>query len=112
MLLTRKTNASVTSQQIRLSKGLSSVLAKTIDRRTFLKRSGMTAGAGIAGIAGATAAVVPGVLVAAATTGVAAITAGVVSAGSVDCAAMAEWPASTALATAANKIDFFKKYSR
>jgi len=46
MLLTRKANTGVTSQ-IRLSKGLSSVLAKTIDRRTFLKRSGLTAGAGV-----------------------------------------------------------------
>src|SRR5258706_11128068 len=45
MLLTRKANAGVTSQ-IRLSQGLSSVLAKTIDRRSFLKRSGLTAGAG------------------------------------------------------------------
>ncbi|MEK6246320.1 MAG: twin-arginine translocation signal domain-containing protein, partial [Pseudomonadota bacterium] len=47
MLLTRKANGSV-SQQARLSQGLSSVLGKTIDRRTFLKRSGITAGAGVA----------------------------------------------------------------
>ncbi len=46
MLLTRKTNASVSAQS-RLSQGLMSVLAKTIDRRTFLKRSGLTAGAGV-----------------------------------------------------------------
>jgi formate dehydrogenase major subunit len=45
MLLTRKANGSV-SQQSRLAQGLSGVLAKTIDRRTFLKRSGITAGAG------------------------------------------------------------------
>ncbi len=45
MLLTRKANGSVSSQS-RLSQGLSGVLAKTIDRRTFLKRSGITAGAG------------------------------------------------------------------
>jgi formate dehydrogenase major subunit len=48
MLLTRTTNASVTSQS-RLARGLAGVMAKTIDRRTFLKRSGITAGA--AGIA-------------------------------------------------------------
>ena len=47
MLLTKKATASVASQS-RLSQGLSSRLGKTIDRRTFLKRSGMTAGAGIA----------------------------------------------------------------
>src|SRR5258706_611195 len=45
MLLTRKANGSVAAQS-RLSQGLSSVLAKTIDRRSFLKRSGLTAGAG------------------------------------------------------------------
>ena len=44
MLLTRKANGSV-SQQSRLSHGLNGVLAKTIDRRAFLKRSGLTAGA-------------------------------------------------------------------
>jgi formate dehydrogenase major subunit len=48
MLLTRKANGSVASQS-RLARGLSGVMAKTIDRRTFLKRSGVTAGA--AGIA-------------------------------------------------------------
>src|SRR5882672_4158843 len=45
MLLTRKANGSVAPQS-RLSQGLNGVLAKTIDRRTFLKRSGITAGAG------------------------------------------------------------------
>jgi formate dehydrogenase major subunit len=48
MLLTRTANASVTSAS-RLARGLAGVMAKTIDRRTFLKRSGITAGA--AGIA-------------------------------------------------------------
>src|SRR5258706_3152000 len=45
MLLTKKSSASV-SPQPRLAQGLSSVLGKTIDRRTFLKRAGLTAGAG------------------------------------------------------------------
>ncbi len=45
MLLTRKSGAAAVPQS-RLSRGLSSVLAKTIDRRTFLKRSGVTLGAG------------------------------------------------------------------
>ncbi len=45
MLLTRKANGSV-ARQIRLAQGLNGVLAKTIDRRTFLKRSGLTAGVG------------------------------------------------------------------
>jgi formate dehydrogenase major subunit len=48
MLLTRTANAGVTSQA-RLARGLAGVMVKTIDRRTFLKRSGITAGA--AGIA-------------------------------------------------------------
>jgi formate dehydrogenase major subunit len=48
MLLTRTANASVNSPS-RLARGLAGVMAKTIDRRTFLKRSGITAGA--AGIA-------------------------------------------------------------
>jgi formate dehydrogenase major subunit len=48
MLLTRTANAGVTSKS-RLARGLAGVMAKTIDRRTFLKRSGITAGA--AGIA-------------------------------------------------------------
>jgi formate dehydrogenase major subunit len=45
MLLTRKSSGTV-AQGSRLTQGLSSVLAKTIDRRTFLKRSGFAAGAG------------------------------------------------------------------
>ncbi|HEY5293375.1 MAG TPA: molybdopterin-dependent oxidoreductase, partial [Burkholderiales bacterium] len=45
MLLTRK-SASAPSAQSRLAKGLAGVLARTIDRRTFLKRSGVAAGAG------------------------------------------------------------------
>jgi formate dehydrogenase major subunit len=45
MLLTRKANGSV-SAQARLARGLSGVLAKTIDRRAFLARSGVTLGAG------------------------------------------------------------------
>jgi formate dehydrogenase major subunit len=49
MLLTRKANGSV-AQQSRLAQGLNGVLAKTIDRRTFLKRSGITAGAGAAAV--------------------------------------------------------------
>jgi formate dehydrogenase major subunit len=46
MLLTRKANGSVAAPS-RLSQSLSGVLAKTIDRRSFLKRSGLTAGAGV-----------------------------------------------------------------
>jgi formate dehydrogenase major subunit len=45
MLLTRK-SATVPSAQRRLARGLAGMLAKTIDRRTFLKRSGVAAGAG------------------------------------------------------------------
>ncbi|MGA8049088.1 MAG: molybdopterin-dependent oxidoreductase, partial [Burkholderiales bacterium] len=45
MLLTRK-SASGAVVQPRLSRALSGVLAKTIDRRAFLKRSGVTLGAG------------------------------------------------------------------
>ena len=45
MLLTKKANASGSAQS-RLAQGLNGVLARTIDRRTFLKRSGITAGAG------------------------------------------------------------------
>ena len=48
MLLTRKANGSVNSHGNRLAQGLNGVLGKTIDRRTFLKRSGLTAGAGVA----------------------------------------------------------------
>ena len=53
MLLTRKANASVAQRNgasavrhDRLAQGLNGVLGKTIDRRTFLKRAGITAGAG------------------------------------------------------------------
>src|SRR5487761_2323143 len=45
MLLTRK-SASAPAAQGRLARGLAGVLAKTIDRRTFLQRSGVAAGAG------------------------------------------------------------------
>ena len=45
MLLTRKATSSA-APQARLSRGLSGVLAKTMDRRAFLKRSGVTVGAG------------------------------------------------------------------
>src|SRR5258706_6338569 len=45
MLLTRKSSGTA-AQGSRLAQGLSGVLAKTIDRRTFLKRSGFAAGAG------------------------------------------------------------------
>src|SRR5438094_4248513 len=43
MLLTRKATASAAPQP-RLARGLSGVLAKTMDRRTFLKRSGVGVG--------------------------------------------------------------------
>jgi len=49
MLLTRKSAgapAHLASGHSRLSRSLSGMLAKTIDRRTFLKRSGVAAGAG------------------------------------------------------------------
>ncbi|MGH8705089.1 MAG: formate dehydrogenase, partial [Burkholderiales bacterium] len=45
MLLTRKANGSVAAQS-RLARSLSGVLAKTMDRRAFLRRSGLTMGAG------------------------------------------------------------------
>ena len=45
MLLTRKATSSAVPQN-RLARGLSGTLAGTIDRRTFLKRSGITVGAG------------------------------------------------------------------
>ncbi|MBI4290675.1 MAG: molybdopterin-dependent oxidoreductase, partial [Betaproteobacteria bacterium] len=48
MLLTRKSTASTPAGQARLSRGLNSLLARTMDRRTFLRRSGVTAGAGAA----------------------------------------------------------------
>ena len=41
MLLTRKATSQAAPQP-RLSRGLSGALAKTMDRRTFLKRSGVT----------------------------------------------------------------------
>jgi len=47
MLLTRKGSAPAASQS-RLARGLGGVLAKTMDRRAFLKRSGVTLGAGAA----------------------------------------------------------------
>jgi formate dehydrogenase major subunit len=51
MLLTRKANASAVPNGAlpasRLVQGLQGVLARTIDRRSFLKRSGLTAGAGV-----------------------------------------------------------------
>ena len=49
MMLTRKSAgapAQLSSGRGRLSRSLSGMLAKTIDRRTFLKRSGVAAGAG------------------------------------------------------------------
>jgi len=47
MMLTRKsTGAAAHLSSSRLSRSLSGMLAKTIDRRTFLKRSGIAAGAG------------------------------------------------------------------
>src|SRR5919202_6261854 len=45
MLLTRKATRAA-SPQGRFSRGLSGVLAATMDRRTFLKRSGVGVGAG------------------------------------------------------------------
>ena len=45
MLLTRKANTGISASS-RLAQGLNGALAKTIDRRTFLKRSGLGAGAG------------------------------------------------------------------
>ncbi len=45
MLLTRKASSHASSQS-RLAKGLSGVVAKTLDRRAFLQRSGVTLGAG------------------------------------------------------------------
>lgn len=47
MLLTRKSaGASAHSSSSRLSRSLSGMRTKTVDRRTFLKRSGVAAGAG------------------------------------------------------------------
>jgi len=45
MLLTRKSSA-VAEMPSRLSRSLSGAIGKTMDRRTFLKRSGLTVGAG------------------------------------------------------------------
>ena len=45
MLLTRKATSQAVAQP-RLSRGLSSIAVKTMDRRAFLKRSGVTVGAG------------------------------------------------------------------
>jgi formate dehydrogenase major subunit len=45
MLLTRKATSQAVAQP-RLSRGLSSITVKTMDRRAFLKRSGVTVGAG------------------------------------------------------------------
>ena len=45
MLLTRK-SASVSSSTSRLPRSVAGMLGRTIDRRTFLKRSGVTLGAG------------------------------------------------------------------
>jgi formate dehydrogenase major subunit len=57
MLLTRKstvgTNSAASAAQARLARGLQGVLAKTMDRRTFLKRSGITAGAAAASLTAA-----------------------------------------------------------
>jgi len=47
MLLTRKANGTVASQP-RLARGISGALARTMDRRTFMRRSGLTLGAGAA----------------------------------------------------------------
>ena len=47
MLLTRKSESNAAPQS-RLTRGLSNVVAKTMDRRAFLKRSGVTLGAGAA----------------------------------------------------------------
>jgi formate dehydrogenase major subunit len=45
MLLTRKASSAVLPNA-RLARGLSGIVAKTMDRRSFLKRSGVTVGAG------------------------------------------------------------------
>src|SRR5215213_792039 len=46
MLLTRKATAGNVQTQSRLTRPVSSMLGRTVDRRTFLKRSGLTMGAG------------------------------------------------------------------
>ncbi|HSC93961.1 MAG TPA: twin-arginine translocation signal domain-containing protein, partial [Burkholderiales bacterium] len=45
MLLTRK-SASISSSSSRLTRNVAGMLGRTIDRRTFLKRSGIAVGAG------------------------------------------------------------------
>ena len=45
MLLTRKTTGAAAPQS-RLARGLNGMLGQTIDRRAFLKRSGVAVGAG------------------------------------------------------------------
>jgi formate dehydrogenase major subunit len=52
MLLTRKATSTAVPQG-RLARGLSGALAGTMDRRTFLKRSGITVGAGAAAMTAA-----------------------------------------------------------
>jgi len=52
MLLTRKAT-STPAPQARLSRALSGAMASTMDRRTFLKRSGITVGAGAAAVSAA-----------------------------------------------------------
>lgn len=47
MLLTRKASSQAVPQS-RFARGLSGVIAKTMDRRAFLQRSGITLGAGAA----------------------------------------------------------------
>src|SRR5262245_63596987 len=46
MLLTRNSAGAPAHSSSRLSRSLSGMLAKTLDRRAFLKRSGIAAGAG------------------------------------------------------------------
>ena len=45
MLLTRKASGTV-APQARLARSLSGALARTVDRRAFLKRSGIAVGTG------------------------------------------------------------------
>ena len=46
MLLTRKSTGGAATPQSRLSRSLQGATGKTIDRRAFLKRSGLSVGAG------------------------------------------------------------------
>jgi formate dehydrogenase major subunit len=46
MLLTRKATSTAAAPQPRLSRGVAAIPMKTMDRRSFLKRSGVTMGAG------------------------------------------------------------------